>query len=461
MRLTFLGAAGAVTGSRHLVETDQARVLIDCGLFQGEKALRERNWAPFPVEPRTIDAVVLTHAHIDHSGYLPRLVAKGFDGPVYGTPATLDLCRVLLLDSAHLQEEEAEYRNRKGRTRHTPALPLYTIAEAEVALRRLRPLPYGQRSQVAPGVTVRLNDAGHILGSAIVELWAGPGDGPPVLVASGDLGRYSRPILRDPQPVAQGRTLIMESTYGDRRHPVEEPADQLAAVVRQAVARRGILLIHAFSIGRTQDLLYILRELQNAGAIPVLPITVDSPMAVEATEIYARHHEAHDLEMDALERQGHSPLTPQGLSLARTRDQSMALNTQAGPAIIISANGMCTGGRILHHMRRLLPDPTTIMLFVGYQGAGTRGRQLLDGAREVKIFREAVPVRASVQRIEGFSGHADQGELLRWLAGFSTPPGHTYLVHGEPDAAATLASVIHDRLGWNCAVAADGQVVSL
>jgi metallo-beta-lactamase family protein len=464
--LSFLGAAGTVTGSRHLVRSNWGRLLIDCGLFQGLKELRERNWTPFPVKPRALDAVLLTHAHIDHSGYLPRLVAQGFRGPIWATPATADLCRIMLLDSAHLQEEEAEYANRKGHSRHHPALPLYTVAEAEVALRRLRELPYGQRAEVAPGIDVRLSDAGHILGSAIAELWvagaARSTDGDePDLVASGDLGRYGTPIVRDPTPIAAGRTLILESTYGDRLHPTNDPAQELARVVRETAARGGILVVPSFAVGRTQDLLYNLRALQAAGAVPVLPITVDSPMAVEATDLYVRHREDHDLETLQLEQSGIKPLAPRGLSFARTREQSMALNEASGPAIIIAASGMVTGGRILHHLRRLLPDPRTTVLFVGYQGAGTRGRLLLDGAPQIKMFGEMVPVRARIERIDGFSAHADQNEILRWLGGFRQPPAHTYLVHGEDGAATTLAALIHERMGWTVSVATDGQTVPL
>ena len=463
-QLTFLGAAGAVTGSRHLIAAGGTRLLIDCGLFQGLKALRERNWLPFPVPPDSLDAVLLTHAHLDHSGYLPRLVAQGFRGPIWATPATIDLVQILLLDSAQLQEEEAEYANRKKHTRHAPALPLYTIAEAEVALRRLRPLPYGQRRVIAPGLAARLDDAGHILGSAIAEVWVegtAHDSDVPTLVASGDLGRYDMPILRDPTPVRAGRILVMESTYGDRLHPAGSPDEALAAVVREAAAREGILLIPAFSVGRTQDLLYTLRQLEQAGTIPVLPIVVDSPMAIEATEIYTRHREAYDTEALNLERRGISPLAPQGLSLARTRDQSMALNDWRRPAIIIAASGMATGGRVLHHLRRLLPDARTTLLFVGYQGEGTRGRLLLDGAREVKIFGAMVPVAATVRRIDGFSAHAGQDELLRWLGGFTAPPARTYLVHGEGAAATTLARLIAERLGWSVSVAADGETVPL
>jgi metallo-beta-lactamase family protein len=456
--LECLGAAGTVTGSKHLLTVGARRLLLDCGLFQGLKALRERNWRPFPFDPAKLDAVLLSHAHIDHSGALPLLVKKGFRGPIHCTPATAELLEVLLLDAAHLQEEDADFANRHRTSRHAPALPLYTTEDAKGALARLAPRPYDAPFDLGE-VAVTFRRAGHILGSATVTITTRGADRR-TLVFSGDLGRYGRNILRDPEPVTEADVVLVESTYGDRQHGTTA-ADDIARVVGETVAQGGVLLVPAFAVDRTQELLYVLRELEEAGRIPTLPVFIDSPMAIDVTEIYARHPEDHDLDMRRLAAAGVSPLSPRHLDLMRTPEQSKSLNERAGPMIVISASGMATGGRILHHLMRRLPDPNATVLLVGYQAAGTRGRALQDGARAIRIFNQEVAVRARVLKIDGMSAHADQGELLRWLGGFRRPPRLALAVHGEPQSADTFAALVRHRLGWNAAVAEEGIRVAL
>jgi metallo-beta-lactamase family protein len=455
--LTFHGAAGTVTGAKFLLEADGARVLLECGMFQGLRALRERNWARPPVEPTRLDAVLLSHAHIDHSGYLPRLARDGFRGPVYCSPGTADLLRIMLPDAAHLQEEEAEFRNRHRRTRYTPALPLFTGEDAQRALALVRPVAFGTAVEPAPKVTARLHPSGHILGASIVDVTVGGRR----LVYSGDLGRYDVPVMRDPVPVDRADTLLVESTYGDRRHPDDDGTPIIVTAVQRAVDQRGVLLVPAFAVGRTQDLLFLLRELEDAGRIPTVPVYLDSPMAIEATMIYARHPDEHDEATRRVASAGGRPFGPGRIQLSRTPDDSKQLNDLAGPAVIIAGSGMATGGRILHHLRRWLPEPRTTVLFVGYQAAGTRGRTLREGTDSVRIFGEDVPVRATVLATDALSAHADQGELLRWLEGFRRSPGMTWCVHGEPSAATTLRDAIRAKTGWPCEVAADGATAAV
>lgn len=453
--LTFLGAAGTVTGSKHFLEAGPARLLLDCGLFQGPKALRLRNWAPSPVPAASIDGILLSHAHIDHSGALPRLGREGFRGPIYCTPGTADLLEIMLPDAAHLQEEEAQFANRHRTSRHQPALPLFTTADADRVLTQLRPVGFDEPFSPAPGVTARFVNSGHILGAALVEVSiAGR-----TVVFSGDLGRYGVPIMRDPDPVPSADVLLVESTYGDRLHPADDHRERLVAAVQRAVMNKGWLLIPAFAVGRSQEILYDLRELEEAARIPSLPVHLDSPMAIEATMIYARHPDQHDPELKHIEASGGRPFAPKQLRICRTPDDSKRLNDRDGPAIIIAGSGMATGGRILHHFVRRLPDERTTVLFVGYQAAGTRGRLLRDGAREVRMLGQVVPVRAAILASDSYSAHADQGEILRWLQGFSRPPETTYIVHGEPAAAAALQALIAARLGWRAVVAEDGQRV--
>jgi metallo-beta-lactamase family protein len=450
--LRFLGAAGTVTGSRFLLEAGAARVLVDAGLFQGQKALRLRNRAPWPVEPASLSAVVLTHAHVDHSGALPLLVRQGYAGPVHVTPATRDLLGLLLPDSGRLQEEEARWANQKGYSKHAPnAAPLYTEEDALATLPRLAPLPYGRPLVVAAGVTLTFHRAGHILGSAtaLLEL-----EGPPRrrVLFSGDLGRYDAPILPDPEPAPAADLLVLESTYGGRHHPPGGAArEALRDEVRGAVARGGALLVPAFAVGRTQEVLFTLRDLEARGEIPALPVFVDSPMAVDATPIHLAHREDHDDEMSRLFAAGVEPLRPSRLQFARTPDQSKAINQVTGPCIILSASGMATGGRVLHHQARRLPDERTTVLLVGFQAAGTRGWSLQNGATTLRIHGEDVPVRARVASVTGFSAHADEADLCRWLATFPAPPRTTFLVHGEPPALAEAKARL-GRMGWPCEV---------
>jgi metallo-beta-lactamase family protein len=457
--LQFLGAAGTVTGSKFLVTVDRQRVLLDCGLFQGMKELRLRNWRPPPFTAADLDAVVLSHAHIDHSGYLPLLVRNGFRGPIHCTPGSQDLLRVLLLDAAHIQEEEAARANRYGYSKHKPALPLFTTGDAEAALGLVEPHPYGTPFAVGKGVTAILRRAGHILGSAIIELDIGT-PAALKLVDSGDLGRGNHPILRDRDPVTEADVLLVESTYGDRVH-APNAAETLARIVRESAARGGALLVPAFAVGRTQELIWTLRQLEEAGKVPVLPVYIDSPMAINVTDIYCRHPEDHNLDMKLLMDEKRCPLCCKQYHLARTPQESKALNERRDPIIIISASGMATGGRILHHLKERLPDENTTVLLPGFQVVGTRGRALQDGARSVRIHGQSIPVRARIETLDGLSAHADRDEIVRWLRGFTRPPRQVYVVHGEPQAARSLAELIRTQFGWNVQVAEDGATVPL
>ena len=457
--LQFLGAAGTVTGSKHLLTLGKRKVLLDCGLFQGLKALRLRNWARLPFDTASLDAVLLSHAHIDHSGALPLLVKQGFRGKVFCTPGTRDLLRVMLPDAAHLQEEEAGYANRKGYSKHHPALPLYTRQDAEAVFPLLESRPYGKPFPVAEGIGGLFRRAGHILGSATVELRL---DGPPplTLAYSGDLGRWDQPILRDPDPIPEADVLLVESTYGSRTHALK-PEEELARIVREAAERGGALLIPAFAVGRTQTLIWMLHELAEAGRIPKLPSFLDSPMANRISEITCRHEEDHDDEMRQRMEQGRCPICTRAFAFLETPQESKSLNRREGPFIVIAGSGMVTGGRILHHMEQRLPDSKTTLLFTGFQAAGTRGRSLQEGAPHLKMHGRWIPVKAKVEVLDGLSAHADQGESLRWLSGFRKPPRQTYVVHGEPEAAETLADVIRTSLGWRVTVAGDGEQVEL
>jgi metallo-beta-lactamase family protein len=454
--LTFFGAAGTVTGSKHRVRTGRHELLLDCGLFQGLKELRLRNWTPPPFAAARLAAVVLSHAHIDHSGYLPVLVRNGFAGPIFCTSGTADLLRVLLLDAAKLQEEEAAAANRFGYARHRPALPLYTGEDAEQALRLVTPCPYDSPFPVTDDASAIFRRAGHILGSATIELRLAETR----LVFSGDLGRWNRPILRDPEPVPEADVVLIESTYGDRIHATD-PVEQLVRIVQAAVARDGALLIPSFAVGRAQELVWTLRRLEDEQRIPSLPVFIDSPMAIDVTEIYGRHPEDHDLEMSLLVDSERSPLRCRQHRLVRTAQESRTLNHRDGPMIVIAGSGMATGGRILHHLKRRLPDPRTTVLLPGFQAVDTRGRKLQEGAREVRIHGESVPVRARIETLDGLSAHADREEVLRWLGGFVRPPRHAYVVHGEPPAAEALAAAMRTRLGWPVTVAEDGATVGL
>jgi metallo-beta-lactamase family protein len=459
---TFLGATGTVTGSRYLLEAHGSRILIDAGLFQGKKELRLRNWAPFPVPPDSLTAVILTHAHIDHSGFLPRLVRQGFGGPTYVTPPTSRLLQAVLPDAAHLQEEEARFATKVGSSRHVPALPLFTVRDAQQALGTLRGVPFGQRTTLRPGIEFSYHRQGHILGAAAVELRIKVAGGDHLTIYfSGDVGRYGVPILKDPEPYPGSSILVVESTYGDRLHDPVDPREQLADVINDAANRKGIILVPAFAIDRTQELLYLLRELIEDEAIPPLPIFLDSPMGREATAAYRACAQEHDAEMRELVRSGVDPLAPSTLEIIGQVDESKRLNAVSGPVIIISASGMATGGRVLHHLRHRLPDPSTTVVFVGFQAEGTRGRRILDGEPEVKIFGQMVPVAAQVRSIPSLSAHADADELTIWAGAPATTPSIVFVTHGEPAASQALADRLATRFGWRCVIPSLEETVTL
>ncbi|HKU74415.1 MAG TPA: MBL fold metallo-hydrolase [Pyrinomonadaceae bacterium] len=464
--IEFWGGVGTVTGSKYLVQTNRARVLVDCGLFQGLKELRERNWQEPPFAPGSLNAVLITHAHIDHTGYLPRLVQQGFRGPVYCSRGTGDLLKILLPDSGRLQEEDADYRNRHKLTKHTPALPLYTEKDAYAALELIKPVANtGEAIEVAPGIRAGFRIAGHILGSSLVllEVDHALADGQDRrILFSGDLGHYDQPIIRDPVPPPACDYLLVESTYGDRLHDPEDPKVALARIINDAAERDAPVLIPAFAVGRTQEIVYLIRELEDEKIIPVLPVTVDSPMAAAATAAYANRKEEQDEEYTSILTQQRHPLRTHSMSTASSRHESKRLNDAKGARVIISASGMMTGGRVLHHAMRLVPDPEATIVFVGFQAAGTTGRRILDGEREVKIMGQRVPVRCRIAKIGGFSAHADYGEVLRWLGGIeSGVPRQTFLTHGEPEAANAMAGHIKEKFGWNVHVPQYGEKVEL
>jgi metallo-beta-lactamase family protein len=444
--LTFLGATRTVTGSKYLLEINGRRLLVDCGMFQGLKELRLRNWEPLPVPADSIAAVVLTHAHVDHSGFLPRLVAEGFGGRVFCTAGTADLCRIVLPDAGRIAEEDAREANRHQYTRHDPALPLFTEADAIRALGHLQPFGYERAAPVLPGVEAEFVNAGHLLGSGFVVVSI---QGPPALriLFSGDLGRYDRPILPDPSPAPAADVLLVESTYGDKVHEADDQGERLAAIVRETVQRGGKVIVPAFAIGRVEEVIYWLKQLEDRHAIPVVPVYLDSPMAVEALQ----HYSARSYELDPDVRPGRgevSAFCTRRFRFVSTTQQSMDLACTRSPAIIISSSGMATGGRVLFHLASSLPDRRNTVLFTGYQAAGTRGRDLVEGAREVKIHGEMVQVAARIEQIQSMSAHADQREILRWLSTFGRPPRLTYLVHGEPGPMDALRDQIRTRLNW-------------
>ncbi len=447
--LTFFGATGTVTGSRFMLEINRKKLLIGCGLFQGAKKNRLRNWEPFPVPPAEIDAVFLTHAHIDHTGYLPRFCKDGFAGKVYCTYPTYDLCEILLPDSAHLQEEDAEWANRKGFSRHKPALPLYTVDDARNALTFFSPVHYGDNIHLDENLRVKYRDAGHILGSGYVDIKNNSKSGRRKILFSGDLGRPRRHVLRDPSQPFNIDYLVLESTYGNRLHEDNSPDEQLASIINESIDRGGVLLIPSFAVGRTQTLLYVIRDLEEQKKIPSIPVFIDSPMAIDATGIFRNRIADMNLIIRMLTLEGKKVFHPKRLQICKTRSQSKSINKFQNRAIIISASGMATGGRILHHLKERLPNERNTLLFIGYQAEGTRGRSILEGQTEVKIHGEYVPVKAHVENISGYSGHADYQEILAWLMGFNAPPKKTFLVHGEPDAAQSLKEKIEKHFGWD------------
>jgi metallo-beta-lactamase family protein len=451
LHLTFLGGAGTVTGSKFLVEDGDQRVLVDCGLFQGFKPLRLRNWDPLPVDAHRIDAVVLTHAHLDHTGYLPLLVKHGFTGPVFCSESTAEFCRILLPDSGHLQEKDADYANRHGFSKHKPALPLYTEADAMRALDRLDPIAFDQRHTLPGGATIRLRRAGHILGAASVELeWEKTS-----IAFSGDLGRYDDAMMVDPVSIEETDYLLVESTYGNRRHDRRDPQDVLAQIVERTVARGGTVVIPAFAVGRAQAMLYYLHRLKVSGRLVNVPVFLDSPMAIDASEIMCRHLDDHRLSDQECR---------DACAVARyVRDvgASKALTANPMPKVIISASGMATGGRVLHHLKQYAPDARNTILFAGFQAGGTRGAAMVAGADRIKIHGAYLPVRAQVENLNMLSAHADADEILRWLRGLKKPPRMTFITHGEPIASDALRHRIEEELGWSCKMPDHGQQVAL
>ena len=476
--LTFLGAAQTVTGSKHLLNVNGRQVLFDCGLFQGQKELRERNWHKLPLEPARLDAVVLTHAHLDHSGYLPKLVSAGFKGRIFCTPGTLDLCRLVLPDAGRIQEEDARQANRHGYSKHQPALALFTEADAFHAIERLQPLGFDRPIEIVPGVEVDFIPAGHLLGSAYARVRIAASGSPDAASAvggsdttnrssaglrilfGGDLGRYDRPVLRDPAPVAETDILLVESTYGDRTHEVDDDGERLAGIIRETAERGGKLIVPAFAIGRTEEVLFWVKRLEEQKRIPVLPVFVDSPMAVDALEFYSSRRDELDEDLGKAGR-ALSAFATTRFQTVQTPAHSKELTASKMPAIVISASGMATGGRVLHHLKAALPEARNTVLFVGFQAEGTRGRQLVDGARAMKIHGAVVPVAARIEKIDSMSAHADQREILRWLRNFTRPPRMTYLVHGEPGPMTTLKGVIETELGWSVHMPALGESVEL
>lgn len=440
--LSFLGATGTVTGSKYLLEIGAKRLLIDCGLFQGWKQLRLRNWAPLPVDPASIDAVILTHAHLDHTGYLPMLVRDGFKGQVHCTGATRELCTILLPDSGHLQEEEAGYANKRHSSKHEPALPLYTELDAWQCLDQLTEHAFDTEIDLGEGISLCFRPAGHILGAAIVEISVGGKR----IVFSGDLGRPNDLIMKPPTTIAHADWLLVESTYGNRLHETEDPRVKLGQIIRSTVAHGGVVLIPTFAVGRAQSLLYLIYLLQSSGEIPKVPVFLNSPMAVDATDIFVRHQGEHSLSVaDCI-------AMCRNAAVVQSPEESKSLNQRKGPMIILAASGMATGGRVLHHIKAFAPDTRNAIIFSGFQAGGTRGAAIIGGARSVRIYGEEVPLRAHVDTLYNLSAHADQAETLAWLRGFRSPPKQTFVVHGEPDAADALRLRIANDLHWSVCV---------
>jgi metallo-beta-lactamase family protein len=456
-QITFHGAAGTVTGSRHQLQIDGKNVLIDCGMFQGPKAIRSRNWEPFAVDPAQFDHVFLTHAHIDHTGYLPRFVQQGFHGPVVSTHATSELCKVMLHDSAHLQEEDAKWANKKGFSKHSPALPLYTAVDVDATLPLLHPVHYGDLYQLTQNTRVKFHDSGHILGAAMIDFKTITPSGTRKILFSGDMGRPEIPVLKDPDQVYNVDYLVLESTYGNRLHSDSEPIEELVRVINQSIERGGTLVIPAFSVGRTQTLLYLIRLLEEEGKIPSIPVYVDSPMAIEALQIFEDHIRDFDLYARMQAMQGKRIFYPAQLHVCRSKEESIKINSVTSRAIIISASGMVTGGRILHHLAKRLPERRNTVLLIGYQAEGTRGRSIQEGKATVKIHGTQVPIEAHVEMIDGFSGHADYHELLAWLMAFNKAPKEVFIVHGNEDASTAMAEHIKRTYGWNVTIPKMGE----
>lgn len=456
--IAFHGAAQTVTGSKHLITANGKKILVDCGLFQGSRELRERNWRPFAFDPLEIDAVVLTHAHTDHIGLLPKLVKEGYRGPIYATKGTQGLCKVSLPDSGRLQEEEASYHNRHQTSRHAHALPLYTEADAYETLKLIQPVHFYDFKNLPGGVTFQYVPAGHILGSAFVEVYFENGER---ILMGGDLGRYDRPILKDPTPMDFAEYLVIESTYGDRLHDKGDAKEKIAEILADAERDRSVVLVPSFAIGRTQEMLWYFNELQKEGRFPKMPVYVDSPMASATTLLYMEPGDDLDDDLRVDLTEGNSPFRRDIVQFVRDRNMSKSLNSAEGPFIVISGSGMLTGGRITHHLQAHVSDPSTIVLFTGYQAEGTLGRDLLDGAPTVRLFGHEVEVRARVEKLDMLSAHADYEEMMRWLSHFKSAPRKTFIVHGEPPAQLALQQRIREELGWETEIPAQGQSFAL
>jgi metallo-beta-lactamase family protein len=464
--IQFLGAAGTVTGSKHLINTGDPsgksglQVLIDCGLFQGPKEWRERNWRDTPVPAREIDAVILTHAHLDHCGWIPRLVKEGFRGPIYATPPTIDLCGIILPDSGRLQEEDAAFYNKTKTSKHDPALPLYTLEEAQASLQYFKPVQVGENVTLSSEISFRFVRAAHILGSCMAEIALNTNGQTRRLLFTGDIGRVldhkvapGKVVHSGPAEGEAADLVVMESTYGNRQHPKDDPLPELASLISATAKRGGSVVVPAFAIERTQKFIFILKHLMEEGQIPRLPVFCDSPMAIKAVEIFLKHDEEYSDETRDMIRRYGSPLQWPGFTFAATSEESKKINAVLIPAVIISSSGMVTGGRIMHHLAQRLPEPKNLVLFIGFQAPGTRGFTIKSKAAEVKIYGDYVPIRAQVAALEQFSDHADPPELLEWLRTFRNQPATTYLVHGEPDASSQLRDVMKKELGWNVQIA--------
>jgi metallo-beta-lactamase family protein len=454
-KLTFLGAAGCVTGSKYLVEAAGKKLLVDCGLFQGMEELKERNWKPLPVDPKTIDYLMLTHAHLDHTGWLPVLVRDGYNKTIFANPATIELVGILLKDSGHLQEEETKDAQKHKWSKHPQPQALYTGGDIDPVLRLLKPMPRSGGFDISPEFHVESYDAGHILGSSSLALTITESGKKSVVVFSGDVGRYDQPILNDPKTpdVKQVDLLLCESTYGDREHEAGDPLQVLGDVVNRVVKRGGSIVIPAFAIGRTQTFMYYLRQLENLQRIPKVPVYIDSPMALSATDLYLKHKEDHDLQFARDEQNGGDPLNVHEFHLARSVEDSKKINDVKTPCIIISASGMVTGGRVLHHLAHRLGDARNCVILGGFQAEGTRGRALQEGAKSLILFGQAVPVLAEIVDMGQFSAHAGKSELLRWMTGLQVPPRQVYLTHGEPEAAQSLQQAVTKSFQWRTSVA--------
>jgi metallo-beta-lactamase family protein len=462
-KLTFLGAAGCVTGSKYLVEAAGKRLLLDCGLFQGTDDLKKRNWSALPVDLSSIDYLVLTHAHLDHTGWLPVLVRDGYNKPIFANPATIELTAILLKDSGHLQEEDTANALRNGWSVHEQPRPLYTSADVDPVLRLMKPMPRTGGFEVSPEFSFESFDAGHIVGSCSFALTIMENGKKTVVIFSGDIGRYDQPILNDPAtpPNKQVDVLLCESTYGDRDHEAGDPLEALEKVVNRVSVRGGSIVMPAFAVGRTQTFMYYLRQLQEQNRIPMLPVYIDSPMALSATDLYLRYKEDHDADYSKIEKSGGDPLSMKQFHLTRTVQESKAINNVRTPCIIIAGSGMATGGRVLHHLAQRLGDARNCVIFGGFQAEGTRGRALLEGARSLSLFGKVVPVKAEIIEMGQFSAHAGKSELLRWLTGLQAAPKQVYLTHGEPTAAQMLQQAVEEKFRWNCAAAKYLDTVSL